>query len=242
MAGMASARDEHQPLDFSSLAASPSTLYIPRISGRAAIPPLNEPTTMPDAPPIHRGAALTPLAGERVVDLSAYWHAEVNEARRVSVARPEVVAKVQAAARRLPAGFGLAVFDAWRPLAVQQALFDAAYADTTLSPGFVTPPSSDPRTPPPHLTGGTVDVTLTWKGITLALGTAFDDFTARAHARALEGTLDPSRDLRRVLYWTMRSVGFVVIDCEWWHFEYGTRRWAAITDRDPIYGAVTPRH
>lgn len=194
---------------------------------------------MPDAPAPTIGP-LCPVTGEGVVDLAAYAHAGVSQALPACMARSEVVARVHAAARRLPVGFGLAVFDAWRPITVQQTLFDIAYADPTLTPGFVTPPSSNPATPPPHLTGATVDLTLTWRGTPLSLGTAFDNFTDRAHARALEGTLDASRDLRRLLYWTMRSVGFVVIDCEWWHFEYGTRRWAAIRGRDPIYGAITP--
>jgi hypothetical protein len=41
-----------------------------------------------------------------------------------------------------------------------------------------------------------------------------------------------------LLYWAMRDQGFIVIDCEWWHFEIGTRRWAALTGRTPWYGAA----
>jgi D-alanyl-D-alanine dipeptidase len=37
----------------------------------------------------------------------------------------------------------------------------------------------------------------------------------------------------------MRSGGFVVLHCEWWHFEFGTRRWAAITGNAPRYGAAS---
>ena len=44
------------------------------------------------------------------------------------------------------------------------------------------------------------------------------------------------RDLRRWLYWSMTEAGFVVLNCEWWHFEYGTRRWGAIRGNDPLFG------
>lgn len=230
----------HDPLTFAALTVDPATVPVPRVPGRLAIPTLCEPPTRPDAPHSPRADdPLIPLASDRVIDVPAYALAGLPGARRASVARPEVVHRIHSAAQRLPAGFGLAVLDAWRPMALQQMLFDIAYADPTLPPGFVTPPSTNPRTPPPHLTGGTVDVTLTWNRTPLALGTAFDDFTDRAHTRALEGTLDVSRDLRRLLYWTMRSVGFVVLDCEWWHFEYGTPRWAAITHQRPLFSAAT---
>ena len=102
-------------------------------------------------------------------------------------------------------------------------------------------PIADPRTPPPHLTGGTVDLTLTLDGTPLALGTGFDDFTPEAYTESLEQTPGASRELRRLLYRAMRDAGFVVLHCEWWHFEYGTRRWAAITGNHPLYGPAAPR-
>ena len=43
-----------------------------------------------------------------------------------------------------------------------------------------------------------------------------------------------------LLYQSMRSAGFVVLHCEWWHFEFGTRRWAAITGNQPRYGPAHP--
>ena len=48
----------------------------------------------------------------------------------------------------------------------------------------------------------------------------------------------PARDLRRVLYRTMAAQGFVVLAREWWHFEYGTRLWAAVTRRPALYPAA----
>ena len=117
--------------------------------------------------------------------------------------------------------------------------------DPDLPPGFVAEAIDDPRTPPAHLTGGTVDLTLSHDGIPLALGTTFDDFTATAHADHFE---DPApaaekllvvRDLRRLLVAAMAAEGFVVLHNEWWHFEHGTRYWAAVTGGRPRFGPAS---
>ncbi len=70
----------------------------------------------------------------------------------------------------------------------------------------------------------------------LALGTGFDDFTDLAATRSIEATPGAAREMRRLLVHTMRAAGFVVLHCEWWHFEFGTRRWAALTGNPPRYG------
>ena len=75
-----------------------------------------------------------------------------------------------------------------------------------------------------------------------ALGTGFDDFTEKAAAAALENETGINRDLRRWLYWEMRSVDFIVLECEWWHFEYGTRRWAALKGETPLFGPAEKSH
>ena len=183
---------------------------------------------------------LVDVKHRKVRNLSVYWHSGWPAAASRTLVRSEVAERLYAAADALPEPFGLATFDAYRPLDLQQAIFDAAYADPTLPAGFVSVPSSDPSTPPPHLTGGTVDVTLTWRGTPLSLGTEFDDFSDIARTDALESIDSTERSLRRLLFWTMRSSGFVVIDCEWWHFEYGTRRWAEINGVAPLFGPATP--
>lgn len=216
-----------------------------------AVPPLSalpdlEPGELPPVPPrpSRQNEPLVPLRGlPGVQDLATYHHAGWPEAAPAGWARAEAVARLAEAAELLPDGFGLAVFDAWRPLSLQRRIFDHFYPPgSALELGFVSTPSPSPATPPPHLTGGTFDLTLTWSGRPLSLGTAFDEFTARAHTGALELEPEPSieRDLRRLLVATLMRVGFVAYAAEWWHFEYGTRRWAAHTGTDPIYGAVAP--
>ncbi len=202
-------------------------------------PPL---PTLVEPPPLAVGSPseepLVDVAHPRVLRLSSYWHAGWTRATPRTLLREGAAAALVSAAESLPEDWGLVVFDAWRPLDMQIELYEAAYSDPSLPPGFVAPPSTDPALPPPHLTGGTVDVSLTWRGIPLELGTPFDHFGPEARADALENEPGPSRELRRVLYRTMRGAGFVVLDCEWWHYELGTGRWAAITGGEPRYGAA----
>lgn len=208
------------------------TAAIPRT---AALPCLTEPAEMPLAQ--ESGfEPLVPVDHPRVTVVPCYRQAGWSEATSEVLVRSGVLERLCAAVEHIPDPWGLAVLDGWRPLALQDALFRAAYADPALPSGFVAEPSSSPTTPPPHLTGGAIDCTLTWEGTPLALGTDFDDFTPRARTDALECEPGPARDLRRWLYWVMRAEGFVVLDVEWWHFEFGTRRWAAVTGAAPRYG------
>ena len=101
-------------------------------------------------------------------------------------------------------------------------------------------PSSDPVAPPPHLTGGAVDLTFTVDNVPLAPGSGFDDITPAARADFLEEIPGFNRDFRRFLYWTMRSQNFIVFREEWWHFEFGTRRWGALTENKATFGVASP--
>lgn len=217
----------------------PARDVLQELPPQPSMPMLIEPASMPRVEhPVDE--PLVAIAHRRIRMLANYFHAGWERARPDMLLRTGACARLNNVADALPARFGLGVFDAWRPLDLQAELFDAAYADPGLPEGFVSPPNPDPATPPPHLTGGTVDLTLTFDGTPLAPGAGFDDFTQRAATAALENEPGIDRDVRRMLYRSMRAEGFVVLDCEWWHFEFGTRRWAAITGAAPIYGPVEP--
>lgn len=192
------------------------------------------------------GEALVTVAGPRLTTVPVYRRHDFPFAVYGTYLREGVLQRLQSAASELPEPFGFAVFDGWRDPQLQQFLYDRAYAEPGLPPGFVAPPTGDPARPTPHSTGGTVDLTLTFDGRPLGLGTEFDEFTVRAFAGALEGSgvaADAAadvlaRDLRRLLYRVMRDAGFVVLAREWWHFEHGTRLWAAVTGEEPRYHAA----
>jgi zinc D-Ala-D-Ala dipeptidase len=204
----------------------------------APLPALVEPAdkplvTMPSS------ESLVPVEHRRIRVLGNYWHAGWDHAVPGAWLRSGALERLATVADSLPDRFGLAVFDAWRPLALQSVLYNAAYTDPGLPPGFVSYPDTDAATPPPHLTGGTVDLSLTFDGAPLALGTGFDDFTDAARSDSWETIPGVDCELRRMLFWRMRDADFVLLDCEWWHFEFGTRRWAAIRGTRPIYGPAT---
>lgn len=226
--------------DYRCFLDDPDRLEVPVNFVVQALPELSEPEVMPQvavpAPNDHE--PMVPLVHRNIRVLQPYFHAGWEHAQPGAFVRSGIAERLERVADNLPGGYGLAVLDAWRPLALQGEIYTAAYTDPSLPVGFVSPPSNDPATPPPHLTGGCLDVTLTWKGRPLALGSAFDDFTNEARTAAYEATPGRVRLLRRLLYWAMQEQGFIVIDCEWWHYELGTRRWAALTGTTPLYGAA----
>ncbi len=156
-----------------------------RIPVAEPLPALVAPTLMP--PVLHPAdEPLMPVEHPRLATYGNYAAAGWTHAYPTTLLRRAVFDRLVAAAESLPAPWGIGVFDGWRPLSLQIELFQAAYCDPSVPPGFVAEPSTEPTEPPPHLTGGTVDCTLTYDGIALALGCGFDDFTARAHTDALE--------------------------------------------------------
>ncbi len=156
--------------------------------------------------------------------------------------RSGVVARLQAARRRLPEGFDLVVLDAWRSTPFQAALREHYLrADAALSADYVAA-ADDPALRAGHTTGGAVDLTISWCGKPLALGTDYDDFSALAHPAAFEhpGADVHVRDLRRLLAAVMMSEGFAVYPAEWWHWSWGEQWWAAATgEAVALYDSVT---
>lgn len=208
------------------------------LAEQAPLPTLIDPATQSVDDPTDE--PLIPIAHRNIRLLANYFHAGWDMAQFGMWLRQGAMDRLSRVADNLPDRFGLAVFDAWRPLSLQAELYEAAYGHPGLPEGYVSVPSDDPLLPPPHLTGGTVDLTLTFDGTPLSPGSGFDDFTDRATSDSLEQVPGTNREIRRMLYWAMRSEGFVLLHCEWWHFEFGTRRWAAITGNRPLYGPASP--
>lgn len=166
--------------------------------------------------------------------------------------RADVWRRLQRAADLLPGGYGLHIFDALRPLAVQRGiynLFSARFrADhpgitttelTGLLDSFVAKPVKNLARPAPHTTGGAVDLTLTLGGVPVDMGTVFDDTTPRAFTDYYERNsrgAESVRNHRRLLHHVMTSAGFSSYECEWWHFAYGERMWAKDCGETPKYG------
>ncbi|MEA5440998.1 M15 family metallopeptidase [Cyanobium gracile] len=158
----------------------------------------------------------------------------------------------------------LAIFDAWRPLAVQAFMvrhaFREACRERSLDPDaagpaqaavaaevdrFWAPPSPDPATPPPHSTGAAVDLTLAEAdGRPLAMGGEIDAIGPISHpdhyAEAPPGSEAADWHVRRLLLvGVMAAAGFAQHPNEWWHFSHGDQLWAwRCQEPQALYGAV----
>jgi len=199
-----------------------------------------------------RDEPLVPVAGigPRVHDDPRYHRDGLPGAMRRGWVRADVAARLGRAAASLPDGMTLVVWDGYRPFETQQSLF-TGYLDELIlthpdwpadalehaAARYVTPPSRSRVAPPPHLTGGAVDVTLgDAGGAPLDLGTDFDAFVPEAAARALEDRPGPVRDRRRILFWAMAEQGFAAYAEEWWHFDRGDQFWALAAGAVAYYG------
>jgi zinc D-Ala-D-Ala dipeptidase len=184
--------------------------------------------------------------------------------------RSGVVARLLQAQQRLQASqphWRLAIFDAWRPVAVQQFMVEHTIAVEChargLDPGvpspardavvaevgrFWAPPSLDAATPPPHSTGAAVDLTLADAGgQPLPMGGAIDalgpisepDYYA-AWEQQQRGSPQASwHQRRKLLRQCLQEQGFAQHPNEWWHFSHGDQLWAWRSGASlAIYGRV----
>ena len=107
-------------------------------------------------------------------------------------------------------GLGLKVFDGYRPLAVQKKM----WARFPLE-GFIANPAKCSN----HNRGAAVDLTLVdGEGRELAMPSAYDEFSERAH-RDYAGGTEEERKNRKALEEAMQKEGFKGISTEWWHFD-----------------------
>ncbi|MGD0692704.1 MAG: M15 family metallopeptidase [Acidimicrobiales bacterium] len=173
-----------------------------------------------------------------VVDVStfdAYATMGILPPRRTLVRRG-VADRLRRIAKSLPADFGIVILDGWRSSDDQKALIDY-YRQFGPIDGYVAFVSEDGMRAP-HTTGGAVDLTLTWKGMPLRLGSGFDDFNDLAHSNSFEPGDGAVRRLRRLLSSAMRAEDFAPYPLEWWHWTYGEDVWAQTTGGNAIYDVI----
>ena len=226
------------------------------MSALSPIPELPATEGWRDVPiePVDEGLVPVDAIGPRVIDVPMYHRTGLPGALPRNWLREGVAERLAAAAGGLPDGMTLVVWDGYRPIATQAALFNGYLDELTMvhpdwpadaledaAARYVTPPSRSALAPPPHLTGGAVDLTLgDGDGRPLDLGTDFDAFVPEAGARALEATPGRARDLRRTLYWAMAGQGFTPYVEEWWHFDHGDQFWGLANGRAARYAAAEP--
>jgi D-alanyl-D-alanine dipeptidase len=140
---------------------------------------------------------------------------------RCLLLRP-VAARLAAVARALaPAGYRLHVWDCYRPLHVQWAMWQRVPRK-----GYV----ADPRTGSHHNRGAAVDLTLDHAdGTPVAMPTPFDTFGPDAYQSSDAGTAQ-ARSNRDLLRKAMVDAGFRPNRMEWWHYDAPEARHAPVLD------------
>lgn len=106
---------------------------------------------------------------------------------------------------------GLKIYDGYRPLSVQQKMWDLIQDERYVS----NPAKNRGR----HTRGTAVDVTLVnHLGEELDMPSDFDDFSEKAHSDYAGGTEEQQAN-RRLLHEVMAKHGFEIYPYEWWHFD-----------------------
>ncbi|GEM_PF-821252 len=133
---------------------------------------------------------------------------------RAFLQRPAAEALVRVNKKLKEKGYGLMIFDGYRPWYVTKFFWDITPEDKKK---FVADPSKGSR----HNRGCAVDLTLydLKTGMEVQMTGYFDEFSERSHPNYQGGT-EEQRAARDLLRKMMESEGFTVYEEEWWHFDY----------------------
>ncbi|GIH97708.1 D-alanyl-D-alanine dipeptidase [Planobispora siamensis] len=194
--------------------------------------------------------------GEPLVDLRALEAIRVDSRLATDTGafahvRLSVADRLVTAQTRLPRELRLLVVEGYRPPALQRRYFTASVTSQRAAH-----PHWDearihleasryvsPLEVAPHVTGGAVDLTLcTAGGVEVPMGTPVNatppdsDESCYTASPAISAE---ARSNRLILGTAMTYTGFVNYPTEWWHWSYGERYWAFITQaRYARYGPL----
>jgi zinc D-Ala-D-Ala dipeptidase len=121
-------------------------------------------------------------------------------------------------------GYGLKIFDAYRPYSVTKKMW-ALVGDER----YVANPAKGSG----HNRGLSVDLTIIAlkDGKELGMGTGFDSFTDSAHTN-FTGLPETMLQNRKLLKETMEKYGFRPLETEWWHYSWPNDRNYDVLDLD----------
>lgn len=138
----------------------------------------------------------------------------VYKEARAFLQRPaaEALARVSSALKRQ--GYGLVVFDGYRPWSVTKIFWDITPPEKR---EFVADPSKGSR----HNRGCAVDLTMyeLATGKQVQMPSEYDEMTERSHIN-YQCASPEARRVRDILRAAMEAEGFTVYEPEWWHYDY----------------------
>ncbi len=151
---------------------------------------------------------------------------------RAFLQRPAADALVRVSKKVRQQGYGLVVFDGYRPWAVTKIFWDITPADKR---DFVADPAKGSR----HNRGCAVDLSLyeLQTGREVEMPSAYDEMTERAHID-YQGGEPAARRLRALLRNAMEAEGFKVYALEWWHYDY--KDWRAYPILNLSFAEISP--
>lgn len=138
----------------------------------------------------------------------------VYSSARAFLQRPAAEALLRAHRELLKQGYGVLVFDAYRPWYVTKIFWDATPPDKH---EFVANPAEGSR----HNRGCAADISLydLKTGREVSMTGVYDEMSERSYPSYTGGTA-VERSRRDLLRREMEKQGFTVFPSEWWHFDY----------------------
>jgi D-alanyl-D-alanine dipeptidase len=204
-------------------------------SGLAALPLVGCTSVGPDRDvlfiPADKAASLTPDDPKRLLELVTLdpairldmRYATANnftgqvlyDEARAFLATPAAHAVARASKMAQADGFGLTIYDAYRPWRITKKLWDA----TPVGPKkeYV----ANPKRGSKHNRGCAVDLTLhdLQTGQLVEMPTEFDDFSEKAHRDYIGASAAAIANRARLARY-LEAEGFVGLSNEWWHFDF----------------------
>ena len=121
-------------------------------------------------------------------------------------------------------GYGLKIFDAYRPYAVTKKMWDLIHDERYVA---------NPLKGSGHNRGLAVDLTIInlKDGSELNMGTGFDNFTDTAH-QTFKNLPEDVLANRKFLKEIMEKYGFKALETEWWHYSWPNDRNYEVLDID----------
>jgi len=171
--------------------------------------------------------------------------------------------KAQYKLQEIKPGWCIKIFDAYRPVSVQQFMVDYTFNQVIKSRKLELEklpqqeqqkiweevykiwaiPTENPATPPPHSTGAAVDITLIdEKGKIVDMGGEIDELLERSHPAYYANSNQEYHQKRELLNEIMRGAGFLRHPGEWWHFSQGDQMWAWQYNQENPKQKVTARY
>lgn len=133
---------------------------------------------------------------------------------RAFLQRPAAEALVKVNKELKPLGYGLLIFDGYRPWSVTKIFWDITPEKDRI---FVADPSKGSK----HNRGCAIDLSLfdLKTGKEIVMPGVYDEASERSYPNYSGGT-EEQRKMRDLLRSKMEANGFTVYEYEWWHFDF----------------------